>query len=125
MKIFKTILLFSLGGAAYVLVELLWRGRSHGSMFLLAGVCFLLMGWLLKAFPRLPLWAKMLIGAGLVTLLELCTGLLVNRQYTVWDYRALPLNFKGQICLIFSLLWVPMTLAGMWLYEKADRLLSR
>ncbi len=121
MKIWKTTVLFYLGGAGYMFLEFLWRGRSHGSMFLLAGACFLLMGRLLKTFPRLPLWAKMLLGAALVTGLELCTGLLVNRQYSIWDYRNMPYHFQGQICLSYALLWVPLTLGGMWLYEQADR----
>ena len=31
MKIWKQMILFYLGGCAYVVLELLWRGRSHGS----------------------------------------------------------------------------------------------
>ena len=51
--------------------------------------------------------------------MELLTGLAVNQNYTVWDYRAMPLNFMGQICLTYSLLWVPVSLLGMKLYGKA------
>lgn len=123
MRLWKNTVLFYLGGSAYMFLELLWRGRSHGTMFLLGGGCFLLLGRILRL--QLPLWAKTVLGAAGVTALELLTGLLVNRQYRIWDYRQQPYNFRGQICLCYSLLWMPVCLFGMWLYEKARRRLSK
>ncbi len=123
MKIWKTCVLFYVGGTAYMIIEFLWRGWSHGSMFLLGGTCFLLLGQLGKYFRRMPLAVKVLLGSVLVTALELLTGLAVNRDFSVWDYRHLPYQFMGQISLIFSLLWMPVSLAGMQLYAKADELL--
>ena len=119
MKILKTCLLFYTGGTAYMMLEFLWRGHSHYSMFLLGGSCFLLLGQLRKL--RLPLPILVILGALGITALELLTGLWVNRNYTVWDYRRLPCNFLGHICLNYSLLWMPVSLAGMELYELADR----
>lgn len=121
MKFWKAAVLFYLGGGAYMTLELLWRGRSHGSMFLLGGLCFSLLGPLYRRLPRVPLAIKQMLGAGLVTALELFTGLLVNREYAVWDYRNMPFNFHGQICLNYSLLWMPLTLFGMWLNDAASR----
>ncbi|MBQ8769465.1 MAG: hypothetical protein IJZ15_07500 [Oscillospiraceae bacterium] len=106
----------------YMTLEFLWRGRSHGSMFLLGGTCFLLLGQLYKRCRRICLSLKMLIGAMIITALELLTGLLVNRSYSVWDYRKLPCQFLGQISLVFSLLWVPVSLGAMLLYEQAERI---
>jgi len=106
-------------------LEFIWRGRSHGSMFLLGGACFLLLGQLYKGFQKICLSIKMLLGSALVTALELLTGLLVNRSYRVWDYRDLPFQFLGQISLVFSLLWVPVSLGAMLLYDGAERLLFR
>ena len=125
MKVLKKCILFYLGGTAYMTLEFIWRGRSHGSMFLLGGGCFLLLGQLYKRCRRLCLSAKMLLGAALVTALELLTGLLVNRSYRIWDYRDLPFQFLGQISLVFSLLWVPVSLGAMLLYDGAERLLFR
>lgn len=119
MKILKTCLLFYTGGTAYMMLEFLWRGHSHYSMFLLGGSCFLLLGQLRKL--RLPLPILVILGALGITALELLTGLWVNRNYAVWDYRQLPYNFLGHICLNYSLLWMPVSLAGMALYELADR----
>lgn len=114
MKIWKKCFLFCLGGGLYAIVELLYRGRTHGSMFLLGGGCFLLLGRL----RRLPLsWPVLtVLGAAAITAGELVTGLAVNRDYAVWDYRGLPANFMGQICLQFSLLWMPLALLAMGIY---------
>ena len=113
-------ILFVLGGGSYVGLELLWRGRSHISMFLAGGSCFLLLGQLSKA-KRLPLPVRMLAGAGIITAIELAAGLLANQNYAVWDYRDVPLNYRGQICLPFCLLWVPVSLLGMGLYRVLDK----
>ena len=108
--------LFCVGGLSYVGLELLWRGRSHSSMFLAGGTAFLLLGALGRA-TRSPL-LRALGSAGVITAIELTTGLLFNRNYQIWDYRQLPYNYKGQICLPFSLLWIPIGQTGMWLYGK-------
>ena len=121
MGIFQKTTLFLAGGTGYVGLELLWRGRSHYSMFLAGGLCFLLLGKLGKIRPRLPLALRCLVGAGIITFVELGAGLLANRDYRVWDYRQMPWNFHGQICLVYSLLWIPVSLFAMWLYERLDR----
>ena len=121
----QKIILFFFGGGAYVGLELLWRGRSHGSMFLAGGLCFLLLGRLLHARPRLPLPLRGFVGAGIITMVELLMGLLFNREYRVWDYRHMPLHFHGQICLPFFFLWVPVSLLAMGLYALAERTLKK
>lgn len=125
MKTWRKCVLFYLGGSAYMGLELLWRGRSHGSMFLAGGLCFLLIGHLNKVRPRLPLPLRCLAGAGIVTMVELGVGLLFNRGYQVWDYRDQPLNFHGQICPLFTILWIPVSLAAIWLYDLLDLRLEK
>ena len=105
-------------------LELLFRGRSYGSMFCAGGICFLLIGHLGSVRPRLPLWGQAIAGSAIVTMVELAAGMAVNRDYTVWDYRGLPLNFMGQICLRFSLLWIPVSLLAIGLYRWARKLLG-
>ena len=109
--------LFCVGGWGYMGLEFLWRGYSHGSMFLAGGVCFLLLGGLSRARPRLPGWLRYPVGALIITMVELAAGLLVNRQYRVWDYRDQWGNFCGQICPVFTVLWIPVAALGMALYE--------
>ena len=120
MKIWKKAMIFYLGGMAYVAMELLFRGWSHGSMFLAGGTCFILLGGLQEAIPRLPLPLRAAFGSMVITSVELLTGLLVNRGYQVWDYRGEMLNFHGQICLRFMLLWVPVSILAFWAYDLVN-----
>ena len=124
MKIWKNAVLFYLGGCAYMGLELLWRGRSHGSMFLAGGLCFLLIGHLGAAEPKLPLPLRCAAGAGIITMVELAAGLAVNRDYTVWDYRSRPGNFCGQICPLYSILWIGVAWAAGKLYRALSERLQ-
>ena len=117
MKIWKNAVLFYLGGCIYMALELLFRGRTHGSMFLAGGACFLLLGLLGRARPRLPGPLLPIAGALIVTAVELAVGLAVNRDWTVWDYRGQWGNFCGQICPLFTMLWIPVSVLAMGLYE--------
>ncbi len=92
-----------------MMIELLYRGRSHWTMFLLGGLCFLYAGeqnehtdW------DYPLILQSIKVATVITLLEFLCGLIVNiwLGWNVWDYSNMPFNMLGQICLPFSLLWI-------------------
>lgn len=121
MEIGKKAALGTIGGGVYVGLEMLWRGRSHVSMFAAGGLCFLLLGRVRHL--REP--ARTILGPAIITAVELATGLLVNRDYGIWDYRGLPGNFLGQICPVYTLLWLPLSLIGMALYARADKALDR
>ena len=64
--------------------------------------------------------ARAAVGALIVTMVEFAAGMLVNRQYEVWDYRDQPLNFMGQICPLFTALWLPLALFAAVLFQKMD-----
>ena len=116
----KKFFLFTVGGGSYVCLELLWRGRSHWTMFALGGGCFLAIGELGKGLPGLGRLPRAALGSLICTAGELVTGLLFNGDHTVWDYRDLPLNFRGQICLPFTLLWMPLSALAAELYRWLD-----
>lgn len=112
----KYMTLLLIGGGLYVLVELIWRGRSHWTMFLLGGLCFISIGLINEIIPwDMPLWQQIIIGAGIITALEFLTGCIVNLWlgWDVWDYSGLPGNILGQICPQFFLLWVPIALVAI------------
>ena len=90
-------------------------------MFFAGGSCFLLLGRLSRTDPVLPLPLRAVVGAGIITGVELLAGLVANRDYSVWDYRGMPMNYHGQICLPFCLLWVPVSLGAMGLYTLLER----
>ena len=95
-SVLKYFFLFSFGGIVYVLIEMLWRGYSHWSMFILGGICFVLLGLI-----------QMLIGTFIITLMEFIFGCIFNLllNLNVWDYYDLPFNIMGQICLPYMFLW--------------------
>ena len=100
--------LFVLGGSVYYGLELLFRNYSHGSMFLLGGLCFWLCGRIGKLFEgEIPFIWQMLLCAITITTLELIVGYLVNIkwQLQIWDYSQMPGNIYGQICIPFTVIW--------------------
>lgn len=125
MRIWQNLIIGAAGGLLYVCVELLYRGRSHLSMFLVGGVCFWAIGMLDRAVPGMPLLLQALTGAALITALKLGSGLIVNVRLGlhVWDYSSCPMNYMGQICLPYSLLWIPLSLTAVFADDALRRLL--
>ena len=125
MELLKKSALFSLGGLAYCALELLWRGRTHFSMFLAGGTSLLLLGKLNRAEPKLPLFLRAVVGSGIITMVELAAGLLFNRDHRIWDYRDQWGNWLGQICPLFSLLWISIAALVLLIYDPVEKLVGR
>lgn len=112
----KEVILWLIGGLLYIGIELMWRGYSHWTMFALGGLCFVCLGRINEVIPwNMPLWQQMLIGTAIITGLEFITGCIVNLWlgWNVWDYSNVPLNVFGQICPLYMLFWIPISLAGI------------
>lgn len=111
------IILFIAGGGIYAVIEIMWRGYTHWSMFLLGGLCFVIMGLLNEHFfPwRLSFPVQVFISTATVTAFEFITGCIVNLWlgWHVWDYSGLPFNLLGQICLYYTLCWIPLSVIGI------------
>ena len=108
-KLLKLPFLFGVGGTVYYLMEIIWRGYSHWSMFALSGICFVIIDFLNQAWKNIrSLIFLILLCTLIITALEFFTGLIVNLWLGlgVWDYSQMPFNLMGQICLFFSLLWM-------------------
>lgn len=115
-KIKKYEFLFFVGATIYVIIENLYRGYSHWTMFLLGGICFIALGLINEVIPwDMPLLLQMFIGGIIITVLELITGCVVNiwLGWNVWDYSELPFNLWGQISLFSSIGWVGLSLVGI------------
>lgn len=112
----KLVVLFFIGGAAYFAVEVVFRGHSHPSMFVLGGLCFVLCGLLNEWYAwDTPLWKQQLICAGMITALEFVFGVVLNLylRLDVWDYSDVPFNLLGQVCLPFTILWFFLSLVAI------------
>lgn len=117
-NIFKYLILFSIGGFGYNLVEILFRGYSDITMTFAGGICFILCG-IQNEFINwdMPLVSQQLISAIMVTFVELIFGIVFNiwLGMNIWDYSNIPYNFMGQICLIFTVGWFFLSLVGIFL----------
>ena len=94
-----------------MLLELLWRKRSHISMFLAAGFASAILCGLFMRF-EMPLTAQCVTGGIIITAIEFITGYIVNvrLKLNVWDYSNKRYNLYGQVCLAYSLGWALLTL---------------
>ncbi len=117
-QIAVTIVIGLSSGLIYMSLELIYRGFTHWSSFL--------MGFIAGAFICDPLnnnsfkWddpliIQMTISSICITLMEYCVGKLVNTDYSVWDYRDCLWNVEGMVCLGASLLWGILSLIPIFL----------
>lgn len=115
---FKHAFLFAAGGLLYNVIEVLFRGYSHWTMFFLGGMCFVLLGRINEGISwEMQIWKQIFVGAGMITGLEFLTGCIVNLclGWNVWDYSQMPGNLLGQICLPYILIWFPVSFGGILL----------
>lgn len=126
---FKCMFLFVTGGLLYNIIEMVYRGWTHWTMFFLGGICFICLGLINEIIPwETPLWRQVLIGACIITVLEFITGCIVNLWlgWEIWNYSKEPGNILGQICPQYFVLWIPVSLAGIilddwiryWRYDE-------
>lgn len=53
------------------------------------------------------------------TSIDYLTGMVANRNYELWDYREMPFNFQGQVCLQNSLVYTTAATILTWLAVPA------
>ena len=67
-----------------------------------------------------------LVNAALCTAIDFTTGMVANQDYSLWDYRDMPFNFMGQVCLQNSLVYsIAATLIVWVVYPLMDTALRR
>ena len=115
-NILKYIFLFIVGGAIYYFAEVLFRGHSHWSMFLLGGVVFLFAGEQNEVTEWEESFWKQLFKVWFFTIAsEFVVGCWVNLifKWNVWDYSNLPGNLFGQVSWQFALIFLPLCAFGI------------
>ena len=120
-------LMFLIGGIGYNLIEILWRGYTHVSMFFAGGICFNAFAAIGKNSKNHKPFFLAAIGALMVTAVEFITGCIVNLwlKKKVWDYSKMPFNILGQICPVFTLLWGLLSLFAIPFSAKIHKRLSK
>jgi len=127
-KLSEYLFLWALGGTLYYCFELIFRGFSHWSMFLLGGICFVffwVQGKLLHWDD--PLWLQVIRCTIFVVACEFITGIIVNKwlNWAVWDYSDQPFQLFGQICLPFATIFSGLCAVGIIFSGKLMHLIYR
>jgi len=66
-----------------------------------------------------------LLNQAVCTAIDYGTGMVANQNYELWDYRDMPFNFQGQICLQNSLVYGVLSTYAAWrLFPRMERLLA-
>ena len=121
MKFIKPAVLFCVGGAIYIAIEMLWRAvmgstPTHWTMFIIGGLSFVIVGGINEFFAwEMPIWLQSAIGTAVVLALEFISGCVLNiwLGLAVWDYSNIPFNILGQSCLPFAFAWYALVTAAI------------
>ena len=116
MKYFiKYFILLFIGGAAYYGIEVMARGFSHWTMFIVGGICFILIGIINEITLRIPLVRQMLLSAIIITAIEFISGCILNLrlEWNIWDYSDEFGDILGQICVKHSIYWFLLSSIGI------------
>ncbi len=106
-KIKYYVICFLFGFFGYGLMEVIWRNYTHPTMSLAGGLAFIFISLVSEKLKELNTLYKAILCGGFITIIELAIGLIMNVGLSkgIWDYSQTPLNFMGQICLTFSVIW--------------------
>ena len=106
--ILKNIILFFVGFSIFIVIEQLYRTNTYIISGIMGGVSMVLLDKINdKISWDLDLLFQCLIGAGIVTTIELIVGILdrVVLHLNMWDYSSIWGNFYGIICIPYSCYW--------------------
>lgn len=112
------------GGFIYYLLELIWNGHSHWTMFVLGGLCFRMLSYVRNI--KTPIAVQCVLGGTVITLAEFLAGILLNVELklNIWDYSSLPFNVLGQICLPFTIIWTAISFPAIKIDQFLDTKLN-
>ncbi|MCD7889138.1 MAG: putative ABC transporter permease [Oscillospiraceae bacterium] len=118
----KRVVIFIAGGLTYGLLEIIWRGYTHISMFVVGGLCLVIIGSMDEGGEAPCLLWQACLSSLTITVMEFTSGVIVNlvMGLEVWDYSSLPFNIMGQICLPYSVLWLMLSIPAIY-YEDILR----
>ena len=124
LSVFYSLASVLIGGAAYNVIEILWRGYTHPTMALVGGLCFFVMLQIEKRLNA-SLFTKALLCALAITAIEFLSGCIINLFFhlNVWDYSYMKFNLLGQICLEYSVLWLFLSIPSLLLIKKVRQIL--
>lgn len=123
---FQSIVVFLMGAGIYGTIELLYRGWTHWSMLLAGGICICLM-FRIANCPVFSPMQKWILSAAVITTVEFVSGIFLNLLlgWQIWDYSAHTGNLLGQICPTYCLMWLGISIPGIWFCKQLSRFLAQ
>ena len=119
--------IFIISGLIYTMLELIWRGRTHWTMFLCAGLCGLVMANVnnnLLEFDT-DFLKQVVVSALCCTGFEFLFGIIFNGNFSIWDYRGLWGTIHildDQVNILFFGIWIIISVFSLpfldWLQWK-------
>ena len=119
--------IFIISGLIYTMLELIWRGHTHWTMFLCAGLCGLVMANINNNLLEFDTdFLKQVIISALCCIgFEFLFGIMFNRDFSIWDYRGLwgTIHILGdQVNILFFGIWIIISFFSLpfldWLQWK-------
>ena len=109
--------LFWWGGLIYCGIELLWRKKTHPSMFFAGGLSVAAIHWISGFLWDHSKILTLLLCGSAITLIEFAVGVVVNikLKLNVWDYSDQKGNIMGQVCPLYTIYWVGLSLPAVFL----------
>ena len=111
------------------MIEIAWRGYSHVSMAILGGICFLYASYQNERVTwDYPLFTQAIKTTLFILVSEFISGCILNiwLGLGIWDYSHMPFNLFGQVCVLYALLWFPLSFVAIilddyiryWFFEE-------
>lgn len=115
-KVNKFLVLFLFGFMAYITIEVCYRGYSYPLMGVCGGIAIVLLDQINNKISwDVDILLQGVIGSLIITFFEFVIGNLFLKGYlpVMWDYSNLWMNYKGIICLPFSLAWIGLSIVAV------------
>jgi len=120
-RLFKILILWFCMGMIYLTIEGFWRGWTHIVMLPIGGFCGIAIGAINQSprFYKSKIIWQSLIGAVIVLIVELISGLIINvwLGMGIWDYTGKFGNIAGQICVQYGVLWFLLMPFAIWVED--------
>lgn len=120
----KNIILFLEGFCLYITIECCFRGYSYFLSGIMGGLCVVILDKINDGISwDIDLFWQALCGSCLITSMELIVGSIAkytNLLPVMWDYSSLPFNYDGVICLPFSVAWLFLSTAAIFLADAIN-----
>ncbi|MGN0382997.1 MAG: hypothetical protein ACI4DS_01910 [Eubacterium sp.] len=123
MRFLRQLILFITGFCLYITIEVCYRGYSYPLMGVCGGIILLILDRINdKISWDMDILLQGCIGSLVTTLFEFVIGsiCLILDFNLMWDYSNLPLNFAGIICVPFSLVWIVISIIGIFIADAIN-----